>query len=35
MTIWEADTAAKEFSESEWYDEVKIIDTGEDNAELV
>lgn len=34
-SLWEADTKVKEFKESEWYDEVKIITTGEDNAELV
>lgn len=35
MTLWEADMKAKEFMDSGWYDEVKIITTGEDNAELV
>lgn len=35
MTLWEADTIAKELRESGWYDDVKIISIGENDAKLV
>ena len=35
MSLWEADIMAKELSDSGWYDDVKIISTGENDAKLV